>query len=813
MTKLVRLLLLLLGLSVTVEARGQFKDPVTITDLRVGLPPGQFTSQRNQNNQAAHIVKRNTWAPVYLQLKVEKEVEGGIAARVSTGDDHDLDTTLTVPLLPNISDRLPGSMIEAVELGQLPYVRSGNLNGKVSVTIISLNNGKTLSRTRTLQVLPFSAASTYTVLSLGSKLPGFALPLPEGKEPETSGSLRGGQIETAAITNVREMPDQWFGYSAADLVVLTTGSAPENFVAELFDQEQSIPFQAQRTALLEWVRRGGHLVISLGSKAPALSQYEAFRAILPVELSRDQPTRNVEKLQLDWQPTTSNTLPQIKTLKVKPGTTFAVANLAVDETKPSRILSPLSNDEQPIVAQSTLGMGRITVVGIDLDQSPFVDSKDRDEVWSWLLEEAGSQQSRYTNTSQNMSYGYGNETENNLAANLHRQLNEFDGVPVISFGWVALFIILYTLLIGPIEYLFLKKIFGRLELTWITFPVIVLTVSAGAYFTAYAIKGKDQKVNKLDLVDIDLKGERIYGRTWMTIFSPRIDSYTISVEPREEWANPDASQPPLVGWMAGSQSGGSATGSLSRGYNYHVDMQARRVAVADGLVGVPIQVWSTMTFAMSWTGTVAKEQAAIADVELFHPPGDPTSVAGSFTMKLPIDTIEKPLFVYAGEVYELPNIMPGQQIDIPGIGGIAKEEGLPRLNDWFNQIDLPRASQNYVYGNPGNQPDAITETPLWATLFHDRISKGRTVDDIHNATLRLLDQSWRISAENRDEAILLIRVPPKTGPAESLMTDAQGPSPSLVWLRSLPNDGTTRVPMPGTLNQETYIRIYLPITK
>ena len=123
MTKLVRLLtLFVLSVGIATEARGQFKEPVTITDMRVGLPPGQFTSQRTQNGQAAHIVKRNTWAPVYLQLKVEKEVEGGIAARVETSDDHDLSTSLTVPLLPTIADRLPGTLIEPVELGQLPYV-------------------------------------------------------------------------------------------------------------------------------------------------------------------------------------------------------------------------------------------------------------------------------------------------------------------------------------------------------------------------------------------------------------------------------------------------------------------------------------------------------------------------------------------------------------------------------------------------------------------------------------------------------------------------------------------------------------------
>ena len=50
-----------------------------------------------------------------------------------------------------------------------------------------------------------------------------------------------------------------------------------------------------------------------------------------------------------------------------------------------------------------------------------------------------------------------------LGGELKRSLEGFQEVPVISFGWVALFIVLYTLLIGPVEYYFLKRVLGRLE--------------------------------------------------------------------------------------------------------------------------------------------------------------------------------------------------------------------------------------------------------------------------------------------------------------------------------------------------------------
>src|SRR5205807_1480527 len=136
-------------------------------------------------------------------------------------------------------------------------------------------------------------------------------------------------------------------------------------------------------------------------------------------------------------------------------------------------------------------------------------------------------------------------------------------------GWLAILIVLYILLIGPIEYYFLKRVLGRLELTWITFPNIVLTVSLAAYFSAYSIKGRELKVNKLDVIDIDPAGERVYGTTVFTIFSPRIDEYTLAVTPGAGWATSTEPIGTVVSWV-GAPGGGRAS-LLRRRYDYHSD--------------------------------------------------------------------------------------------------------------------------------------------------------------------------------------------------------------------------------------------------
>ena len=118
-----------------------------------------------------------------------------------------------------------------------------------------------------------------------------------------------------------------------------------------------------------------------------------------------------------------------------------------------------------------------------------------------------------------------------LSSQLRVALEQFPGVKLIPFGWVAFFIFLYILLIGPGDYFFLKKVLKRMELTWITFPAIVVTVSLVAYYAAYLLKGNDLLVNKIDVVDIDQAAGLARGNSWISLFSPQNRDYTIRTIP------------------------------------------------------------------------------------------------------------------------------------------------------------------------------------------------------------------------------------------------------------------------------------------
>src|SRR4030081_1187929 len=110
---------------------------------------------------------------------------------------------------------------------------------------------------------------------------------------------------------------------------------------------------------------------------------------------------------------------------------------------------------------------------------------------------------------------------------------------------------------GPLALFLLKYVFKRLEWTWITFPTVVLGISVIACFAAYALKGKDLKVNKVDIVDFDLRTSReqprVYGHSFFTILSPRIQNYTVGLEPNPEFWGQEIKKVKLLNGLEGNE--------------------------------------------------------------------------------------------------------------------------------------------------------------------------------------------------------------------------------------------------------------------
>ncbi|QJW92739.1 hypothetical protein [Frigoriglobus tundricola] len=771
------------------------KDKVKITGVGVGFP----VAGRDEG-----VAKFGAWAPVFVSFELLGEVSEPAELLIEAPDADEIGTTLAVPV--DLTGLAPGTKVFAPDRGALGYVRPAGSSAEVTVTVRTAK-GALLSEPFRLRLRPREALA-YVVLAVGGRPAGFELPKPStGGEV---GPLRNGRIDLGHVSTLAQLPDQWFGYDAADLVVLNTGTAAPEFLEQLFVSDAPADVR-KRDALFEWVRRGGRLVVSVGANAALVARFKHLAPLLPYAVNAAGPTRTADAVALYWSAGSGGQTGIVSgALGARGGPPFPLANIVPQPGKPARVLIPppgrSTDDPRPVAAQSAFGLGRVTVIGFDLDRAPFAEFAQRPEFWDWVLREGGANRASGGGDGKARPAGALSEEEDEAAVAIRQHNDTFDGVAVVSFGWIAVLIVLYILLIGPVEYFFLKRVLGRLELTWVTFPVIVLTVSAAAYFTADAIKGRELKVNKVDVVDIDPASNRVYGTTWFTVFSPRIDTYTVGVSPNDGWGADALAKGATVNWLGAPR--GGRPGLVRRKYAIHSD----GADVADGLENVPIQVWSTKAFSANWSDRLGASAVRSA---LVHPPGDPTKVIGTFAHDLPVPALTECVVFYAGQAYPLTGdvILRNEPVRVVLDQGTATNQWLQtkgQLDALLNRVQSyaerpgPKAGQR-----PAQQVAAFSGAlPLWGVLFHEGALKNEEGVVPRNASLRRLDQSWRLTPDNRDEVIVVGRVAPVAGPAEDILT---GPNaPAKAWLKGLPGAGERR-PTPGTARQETWVRFYLPV--
>ena len=160
----------------------------------------------------------------------------------------------------------------------------------------------------------------------------------------------------------------------------------------------------------------------------------------------------------------------------------------------------------PLVIRTARGFGQVIFVAVDLDQSPLNQWSDRPLLVARLLDLPTGRADESAEDAAMMHYGY-----TDLAGQMRSALDQFTGVRLVPFWLVAGLIVGYILLIGPGDYFFLRKVVGRMEWTWLTFPLIVVLVCLAAYVLAYQLKGNQLRVNQIDLVDVDAASGRMRG--------------------------------------------------------------------------------------------------------------------------------------------------------------------------------------------------------------------------------------------------------------------------------------------------------------
>jgi hypothetical protein len=298
----------------------------------------------------------------------------------------------------------------------------------------------------------------------------------------------------------------------------------ESFNALLLDQPDltRIPLEKQQ-AIVDWVRGGGTVVCWLGEdQQPPISPI--LRQLPATVGENTNVTVSPEALRAAGLPTRFGNMK-------------------------GRILTP-TDDAKPIklfggevqAYKRTLGLGSVVLVPFDCS-TLLIDGPDKArEFWRPLLDGAVDLTKRDDNNPVNY-YAYNDPAQQRRAHAASAVMNLLGNVPgagSFGFTWVALVMIGLMVVVGPVDWIVLKRL-GRQPWTWITTSGWIALVTLGALYLGHTMKSGELHYHTLRLLD-QAGGEIIAAIDTAAIYSPRTAEYDMKADSESWWEPLSADQ-------------------------------------------------------------------------------------------------------------------------------------------------------------------------------------------------------------------------------------------------------------------------------
>ncbi len=325
----------------------------------------------------------------------------------------------------------------------------------------------------------------------------------------------------------------------------------------------------QRRAIDEWVLGGGHLIVSGG---PNWQKTQAGVAnLLPIKPANT---------------TTLTSLPSVAAYAGRPADNLN-ANTPIVVVQGQLIPGTRALVEEsgiPLVARVQHGLGTVDYLAADPGLEPYQSWANRASFWFTL----------FTTTEQQpiWTMGVSDTRSGNLAANLIKGLRLPDVFQLCGF------LAIYIIVIGPLNYLILKRL-GRRELAWITIPALIIVYSVVAYLTGFSLRGTQATINRMALVQVWPGSDRAQVDGVIGVLAPRRAIYNLTVQDGM-----------TLKAMESDPYSGSGPGSTSSGYTIQQDanFKAQNFPVDAGLTAAFVTSGTTQTTPIEGSATITLAQ-------------------------------------------------------------------------------------------------------------------------------------------------------------------------------------------------------------
>ena len=562
--------------------------------------------------------KAGLWAPVRVHFAEDADLDGA-------------EVSLIVPDGDGVPSRVSAPLPSPAPDSALLYVRFGRIRCPLTVR---LERSGELVAEREFEPSDISTEKTIPpalhsnqplVVAVGSAPLGIADAIERMREPEEE------KTRLVKLTDASLLPDRWYGYEGVALVVLS-GTDLENYAGLTADDDRI-------AALSKWVRHGGRLLIAVGEHGQELLGGEGpLSPLVPGTFAKTVPLSQARALERFSD--SDDSLPS----RVN-GKMLQVAQLTNVEG-----MVTAREGNLPLVVVRVWGFGQVIFLASDLDRGPLERWGARTTFVAKLLGWPTKPIEDDLESKTILHYGY-----TDLAGQLRSGLDQFDGVWLIPFGLIVAAIVLYLLLIGPGDYFLLRKLLGRMELTWITFPATVVLFCGLAYVVAHYTKGDRYLVNQATLIDVDVETGELRGTAWANVFSPETRRLNVRFTLTGQEGQSDSESGQVTAWLGlpGKALGGmDPVAPPPEVWPEPYDFRDDRVWMAD----MPMQVWSSKSLTTRWSGKTGT--AFECDLKEKRP-----NPSGRITNRLDI-TLTDCLLVYGNWVYELGTLEPGQEFRV-----------------------------------------------------------------------------------------------------------------------------------------------------
>lgn len=460
--------------------------------------------------------------------------------------------------------------------------------------------------------------------------------------------------------------------------------ALEGLDAVYLNSEKALALKVnQITALLAWIQEGGRLVLAV-EQLGDVNSTPWLQQLLPCELS-DMVNVEVDEVLSRWvhheldaeaagpedgagarrirggRRTGAAPIDPASAMGTDPNFLNVQMPVATGRQRDGTVI--LSANNTPLIVEADRGRGRVTLLAFSPEREPFRSWKFRGLFWGKLLD-VGSLSAEYAT--------YGGASLDGVFGALidSRQVRK---LPV---EWLLLLLLVYLVVIGPLDQYWLKKI-NRQMLTWITFPTYVVLFSLLIYFIGYKLRAGETEWNELQVVDVLPRGQKtaLRGRTFASIYSSANANYKLAFTPPSDEAA-EQSYACLRGELQDLSSGGreaSRADVVHHGNVFRAD--------------IFVPVWTTLLYVNDW----------------FQPGTAPLAASLSRRegrIELTVENLlSRPLtearVVYANEVYELGTLPAGEKKTFPldpGSGIALQNWVLQHGNDFQGAVQSRRTA-------------------------------------------------------------------------------------------------------------------------